>query len=226
MSIEPVVAAVSSLTAIASVFGQIRLLAAERDEGEVAKRFKREPQPDLAPGSDPRSLNEYLFMHAGQLSLREFAGDAEIRSVVGRAVSRIDDLLESPVQEPGKDVDDATGPSHLRAAENAIQRGDTIGALARLRLWIELELQQLAELVDAPLRQQGGPSRAIRPLTQMGVITSKEASVLSTAVRLANGAVHGEPVEPKQAATAIQSSAEVMWDIAERFRASRRMGPS
>lgn len=172
--------------------------------------------PSLGIGSDPRTLNEYLFLRVGELSLREFAGDREIRSTVERAVSRIDDLLESPSPDLEVAAERGAGPPHLAAAETAIRRGDAVGALARLRLWIELELQQLAELADAPVKQQGGPSRAIRPLAKLGLITPHEASVLSSSVRLANGAVHGEPVDQEDAARAIESTARVMTDIERR----------
>jgi hypothetical protein len=203
----------------------MRLLVAERDEGKVAERFKREPQPELALGSDPRSLNEYLFLRVGELSLREFAGDSEIRSVVNRAVSKIDDFLESPDQDPHRGGGSSV-PTHLRAAEDALERGDAVGALARLRLWVELELQQLALLFEVPLTDAGGPSRLIRSLMQIGAITPSEARILSGAVRLANGAVHGEAVETTQAAQVLRSTANVMWDIAERVRASRPVSGS
>lgn len=217
MSIETLLAVVSGATLVYAVAGWVRQVLVRIEEGEAAKTFVEGADPGFVAGDDPRQLNEYLFTQAGSLSLREYATDPDVRDVIGRAVSNIDDLLDAPSAETPPHTLGVEQPAspHLQAAVAALRRGDSVGALARLRLWIELELQQFAEMADAPLRQRG-PSRAIRPLAKQGFITGSEANTLSSAVRIANAAVHGETVSVAAAQDAIESTAEVIRAIQRR----------
>jgi hypothetical protein len=182
-----------------------------REEAKVAEQLKRgagEIGEDI--GADPRGFNDYLFRTAGALSLREYAADAEVRRAVERAVSQIDALME-PASKPD---DETVSSPQLGAAREALERGDPLGALAWLRLGIDLELNGAAERQGLSVGKPGS-SALLRPLALSGLVGPDEVDVLSSAIYLANSALHGEEVDLSEAGGAIQAVAETLPSIQE-----------
>lgn len=213
MLIEALLAALAASTAVGSLAGWIMQRAAKRKEVRIASDLKSRAVLEVSSDSDPRDVNAYLVRAAGPLSVREYATDSRVREVVGRVVSRVDDLLEGfelPAQAP-------TGRAHLVAARKALERGDAIGALARMRLAVELELRQVAEMSDLP---PGGPgvTRVVHQLQRRGLIRAEEARVLTGAIRLANGGLHGEDITLEAASEAVENCEIVLGAVQEQIR--------
>jgi hypothetical protein len=208
MSIDTALATVSAATAGFSLLATATRLWAYRQEERVAVQLKEEERPNLEVESGPRDFNEYLFEKAGTLSIREYAADPDVRGVVESAIAQIDQLLEPLPQDPA-------GPAHagqLIAAEKALASNDVVGALASLRLGIELELRQISDLFDAPGKRMT-PTRTLATLRKLQVIGPDEAEALAHCIRLANGALHGEPVSANEVRDAIASAWEAMSEI-------------
>jgi hypothetical protein len=94
-------------------------------------------------------------------------------------------------------------------AETAIQRGDLVAGLARLRLAIELRLREMA--LDAGLpgdRASGG--RLISMLHNAHLLDPDSAQALNYAVRIGNQGVHGEDIGADQAAEALALAQRVL----------------
>jgi hypothetical protein len=192
-------------------------LLKRRSEARVADRLKEEKPPQLDVESDPRKLNEYLFRDAGELSLREYVADPDVRGVVERAIARVDDLLG----ESDGDLYAADAlPPQVARAKAALDRGDIVGALAQLRLGVELELRSLAALSDVP-EARAGLSVLVRRLNQVGAVDASEARGLSYAIRVANGALHGEPVAASQAGEALDVASRALESLRTRTRTRR-----
>jgi hypothetical protein len=214
ISIDIALGAASAATAAFTAAAGIREVWSRREEGAVAQSFKAEPRKPFSPESDPRALNEYLFKQVGKLSLREFAADQDVRSEVGRAVAQIDELLETP--NPANLGDRLPSP-HVGAAFLALDRRDLVGALAHLRLWLELELRQITELLDIPVTRRG-PSGALGPLTKAGVLQPPDAEAFSSLINLGNRAVHGDEVDEDQARQAVVKALGAMQRVEHRLQ--------
>lgn len=216
MWIDAALATLSSAVGLAALAGSFAQRAAHRQENEVAADLKAALGPDLSDDADPRDLNRYLVGQLGALSIREYADDADARRVVGRAVSRVDDLLENI---DGPTVGGSGGFGHFDAAQRALQRHDPIGALARLRLGIELEMRHLADINGVPTGRPAGLSRLLQSLNRLGVLTDQEAARLTHAIRVANGALHGETVDDAVATEAVINASRALDSLRSRTRA-------
>jgi hypothetical protein len=215
MSIEAALAALSLATAAGAIRGALGLYLERRREGRVASELKREQLPELSIDSDPRALNEYLLRHAGALSVREYMGDAEARGVVERAIARVDDLLGAA--ETTFTLSSTAASPQLTRAHLAVERGDVVGALAHLRLGVELELRDVASVSDLP-EIRGGLTALVRALTRVGALGQVQADQLISATRVANAALHGEPVQADQAREAIVSADTALRDLRVRWQ--------
>jgi hypothetical protein len=198
MSLEAALAGLSLATAVSAVYGALREYQTRQREERIAGDLKEGIPPTISAASDPRELNEYLFRGAGPLSLREYATDAEARGVVEQAVTRIDDLMEGPIASPAREQG-----VRGRSAWEAFERGDAIGALARIRLETELTLRDLAAAY-ALRTEPTSPTRLIRQLEQVGALDPQSAADLLKAVRVANGALHGESFAEDEVRQAIE----------------------
>jgi hypothetical protein len=199
-SIETAVAALSLATGVAAGIGGLRQLGFRRGEEKTADALKTQAAPEVSADTDPRRLNEYLFGRAGALSLREYVADAEVRAVVDRAIARVDELLEQPEWE----TEPAGNSPQLQAASNALQRGEVVAGLAHLRLAIEIALTDLAAGYEISPTRGAGP--LLRRVTQAELLSAQQAQALSRAIRLANGALHGESVSIDEAIEAFTSA--------------------
>jgi hypothetical protein len=211
MSVDVALGLISGATGLVALAGEWGRRRARREEEKAAHRFK-EGEPELS-GENLHAVNEYLFRRVGRLSLREYATDQAARELVRRSVESIDELLE-PVP---RDAEEASAASpHITAAEEALDQGEVRDALARMRLGIDLDTRRLAE-ENALMTVSGvSPVRVIRPLVKVGAIAPSEADDLSMAIRVANGAIRGEYVDPGKAENAVQAASRALNEIAAR----------
>lgn len=189
MSVEIVIAVLSALLTIASLTGSFAQIAAARRQEQLAEALKVRPQPDFSVATDPRSAGDELFKALGPLSLEEYAADADVRRYVERTVGRLDAYLNES-RAPAA----ATERWHPQFTEAriAIEREDPVGALARIRLAIELSLRDLAAAYGLSSERYRGPTGELKGLVRADAVSPSQAQDLTTAVRIANAALHGE----------------------------------
>jgi len=161
-----------------------------RAERRALKRIAIEDARDQVRQMDLPSVGGYLFDTLGAMSIREYARDVEARQFVARAIDRVEDFLDEGNEET------QTGFDHLAIAATALDTGDVVGGLARLRLAVELKLAELA--LDAELPPSSG-TRLIRALQRAGVLDANSAESLAYVYRVGSQGLHGKDVDLSQA---------------------------
>jgi len=172
-----------------------------RAQRSALKRIAIEDARDRVQTMDLPAVGVYLFDTLGAMSIREYARDIEARQFVARAIDRVEDFLEEGKEET------ETGFDHLAIARTALEKGDVVGGLARLRLAVELKLAELA--MDAELPPSSG-TRLIKMLQRAGILDPESAESLVYVYRVGSQGVHGKDVDLSQAREVLEIARRVL----------------
>jgi hypothetical protein len=130
--------------------------------------------------------------------------DNDARKVVERAASHAQELVDATKPRSSGPTEAAPTGGHLDLARAALSVGDTVSALARSRLALEVALRDLAEIHGIDARRQAG-GRLIRQLVQVGALDPSLASSALEAFQIASRGLHGEPVSADDAEWAVSA---------------------
>jgi len=97
---------------------------------------------------------------------------------------------------------------------------DPILALAGLRIEIEKRLSQLVNKYANKKQQKLSVGKALRVLEEIEVLQPYESSTLADMTSLLNAAVHGDEVDPRAAAWAIDVGPRLLRSLDERMTSS------
>ncbi len=190
-----VVSGVLTAASAAVASGQLRERLQQR---RVLTTIAAEDKAGGVQAMDLPALQTYLFDTLGSMSIHEYARDHDAQQFVARAVDRVEEFLE----EGNRGAIDTPRADHLTMAAYAIEHGDLVAGLARLRLAIELRLRDLALEAGLPAERAAG-GRLIEMLRRANLLDPQTSDALAYAVRVGNRAVHGEAVEVGQAQEAL-----------------------
>ncbi|MFD7160031.1 hypothetical protein ACFV9C_35955 [Kribbella sp. NPDC059898] len=183
-----------------------RVVAARRRRQDRA-RLTDAAQLSAVNSADIETLGRYLFDDIGAVRVSDVVTNDDVRGRTLRAFSRLTTFIgtEPPAEAgeaPATPAASQLSIDELSTAREQILRGEVWNGLALMRRHLELTIRAS----HPELGERMGAGQLIGAAAQLGALSEDAAGSLRYAVKVANRAIHGEPVDPDEALRAIDSA--------------------
>jgi hypothetical protein len=173
-------------------------------------------------------LGDYLDNVIGEFTIKDYQTNAQVKTKVDKYLNSVIEFIGSEsdiaaqdtIDTPDSDIDTDHEPKYKGVISDEfdlilkdLKYGESWNALARLRRYIEILLNQLVEKNDVNLERHVSAGQLLRILARHEIITYGLEKNLKYVIQVCNRAVHGLPIKNNEAEEVVDFSIGSLMEI-------------